>query len=87
MSRHITQDPRVSRRKLIGTVLMILLVLIYFPIALEVSTRLLIGMPIVVQIVGYMFAGMAWILPAGALISWMSKQPVSPASQPTAPPA
>lgn len=64
---------RSRTRKLIGTILMLLLVLIYFPIAVEISSAWLIEASGPVQLFGYLFAGFAWIVPAGVLIKWMSR--------------
>ena len=50
---------RSRTRKLIGTILMLLLVLVYFPIAVEISSAWLIEASGPVQLLGYLFAGFA----------------------------
>jgi Protein of unknown function (DUF2842) len=64
---------RMRTRKLVGTVLMILLVLVYFAIAVEITTSWLATAHYAVQLLGYLVAGFLWIIPAGAIIKWMSK--------------
>ena len=60
-------------RKLIGSIGLILFVLLYMALAMEATTILLNGQSSLVQGIGYAFAGLIWIVPAGAIISWMSK--------------
>lgn len=69
---------RMRTRKLIGTVLLILFVLIYFAVAVEVSTIWLANKSGLVQLVGYVIGGFLWIFPAGIIIKWMSR-PDAPA--------
>jgi Protein of unknown function (DUF2842) len=64
-------------RKLLGTIIMIVFVLIYFALATEITTIWLPGKSTIVQVTGYAIAGLLWIFPAGLLITWMSK-PDSP---------
>ena len=71
---HGRSQPMTMRtRKLIGTVAMVCFVSIYVLFAMAVTAVYLPGSHWVVQVIGYMIAGLLWVLPAGALISWMSK--------------
>jgi Protein of unknown function (DUF2842) len=76
---HATAEPvhapimNARVRKLVGTIVMIVLVLVYFALATEITTIWLPGKSTIVQVIGYAIAGLLWILPAGLLISWMSK--------------
>ena len=60
-------------RKLIGAIALIAFVLIYMALAMEVTATFLVGAPRLVQGIGYAFAGLIWIVPAGAIIAWMSR--------------
>ena len=60
-------------RKLIGSVALIVFVGLYMALAMEATTVLFNGQSPLVQGAGYAFAGLIWILPAGAIISWMAR--------------
>lgn len=60
-------------RKLIGAVALVLFVGLYMALAMEVTAIFLPGAPALVQAIGYAVAGLIWIVPAGAIIAWMSK--------------
>ena len=60
-------------RKLIGAIALIAFVGLYMALAMEATAIFLAGTPALVQSLGYAFAGLIWIVPAGAIISWMSK--------------
>ena len=60
-------------RKLIGAIALIAFVGLYMALAMEATAIFLAGTPALVQGLGYAFAGLIWIVPAGAIISWMSK--------------
>ena len=64
---------RPRTRKLIGSIALIVFVGLYMVLAMEATTVLFNGQPPLVQGLGYAFAGLIWILPAGAIISWMAK--------------
>lgn len=63
----------IRTRKLIGTVLLLILVTVYFALATVVTAASLPGRPLALQILGYAIAGMLWVLPAGWLIRWMGR--------------
>lgn len=60
-------------RKLIGAVVLIVFVVAYMWIAMLLTAIWLGDKPGLLQGFGYAFAGLIWIVPAGAIISWMSK--------------
>lgn len=60
-------------RKLIGTVLMIMLVLGWALGAMALAQGRITVMPAYVQFFAYVFLGLGWIVPAGLLIRWMVK--------------
>jgi len=64
---------QIRTRKLIGSVALLIFVALYMALAMEVTAILLNGKPGVVQGLGYAFAGLIWVVPAGAIITWMSK--------------
>ncbi len=64
-------------KKLIGTVLILVWMFFYALFAMRLSLAVLPGAHWAVELFYYVFAGVAWIVPAGFLIEWMSKDPPS----------
>lgn len=64
-------------RKLVGTVLLLLLVGIYAALALAVAVVLQVNASKLGELAYYLVAGLLWVLPAGWLIKWMSKPDTS----------
>lgn len=58
-------------RKLIGTVLIIVLVLVYALVATTVAAATLGASPWYVHFLYFLLSGLLWILPAMAIIRWM----------------
>lgn len=62
------------KRKLLGTVLLILFIAVYALLAMFVAAILQVRSGShIVEIAYYIIAGLAWVLPAGWLISWMAR--------------
>jgi hypothetical protein len=62
-------------RKLIGTVLLIVLVLVYACLATMVAVAQLSESGPLVHLAYFLLTGLLWILPAMGVIKWMVKQP------------
>lgn len=60
-----------STRKLLGTVLILLMLVVYAWLAMEIYVGLLSGAPALGQLAYFVVAGLLWALPAGAIIRWM----------------
>ncbi|MGJ3262043.1 MAG: DUF2842 domain-containing protein [Salinarimonas sp.] len=60
-------------RKLLGTILIILFVMIYGPLAMALAESRIMELPGLLQAVVYMVLGLAWVLPVLPLIKWMQK--------------
>ena len=60
-------------RKLIGTIVLILFVTIYALAAMTIAAAQLPGTSGWVQLAFFMIAGLAWVIPAAALVYWMQK--------------
>jgi hypothetical protein len=60
-------------RKLVGTVALVAFISLYALTAMTVAAAKLPGTSGLVQLAYFAVAGLAWVVPAGALISWMSK--------------
>jgi hypothetical protein len=60
-------------RKLIGTVALICLVVVWALLAMALAQVVLGSANRVVQALYYVVAGLGWVLPAMPLISWMSR--------------
>lgn len=65
-------------RKLIGTVLMLLLIFIYTLLAMSVGVAILPGAAWYTEAAYYAVAGLAWVPLAGLLINWMSRPDPDP---------
>ncbi|MEQ1717756.1 MAG: DUF2842 domain-containing protein [Hyphomicrobium sp.] len=61
-------------RKLAGTIVLLVVITLYALLALAVAVVLQVrsANPFV-EVAYYVVAGLAWVLPAGVLIKWMSK--------------
>jgi hypothetical protein len=65
---------RKSRRKFVGSVLMLAFVIVYALIAMALAqARPLQQAPGLVQALCYAVLGMAWVLPMMPLIKWMER--------------
>jgi hypothetical protein len=77
LSRSIPPSERspmpVRLRKLIGTVLIIILVIVYALAAVTFASLLLGASPWWVHLLYFFFTGLLWILPAMLIIKWMEK--------------
>ncbi len=65
----------VRLRKLIGTILLIVLVLVYAWLATTVAVAQLSESGPLVHLTYFLLTGLLWILPAMWVIKWMVKQP------------
>lgn len=63
----------VRLRKLIGTILIIILVVVYALAAVTFASLLLGASPWWVHLGYFFFTGLLWILPAMLIIKWMEK--------------
>ena len=64
---------RKRTRKLIGTVLILLFVLIYGPVAMALAESRILAAPQAVQVLAFVALGLAWVLPLLPLIRWMER--------------
>lgn len=60
-------------RKLIGTILILLLVIVYALAATTFASLLLGASPWWVHLLYFLLTGLLWILPAMLIIKWMEK--------------
>ncbi len=65
--------PRI--RKLVGTVLLLIVLAIYSLAVMLVASVLVTNGNKVIEMTFYAIAGLAWVLPAGYLIKWMYASP------------
>ncbi|HKQ55458.1 MAG TPA: DUF2842 domain-containing protein [Methyloceanibacter sp.] len=63
----------VRSRKFIGTIMLLLLVAVYAPLAAVIGSGRIAEAPQWVQFAFFLTAGLAWIIPAGLLIRWMQR--------------
>jgi hypothetical protein len=62
------------RKKLIGTVVILIWVPLYALIAMRVGISVLPGAHPLVELLYYAIAGTAWIIPIGLMLPWMSRE-------------
>ena len=60
-------------RKLIGTVVLVAFICLYALTAMTIAAAKLPGTSGLTQLVYFVVAGLAWVIPAGALVAWMVK--------------
>ena len=65
----------VRLKKLIGTILLVLLVIVYALVATIVAVAQLAESGPLVHLVYFLVGGLLWVLPAMGIISWMMKPP------------
>lgn len=66
-----------SAKKLIGTILMLVWLVIYAFLATGVGVRVLPGAAWYIELLYYALAGTLWIIPVGLLLPWMYREPVA----------
>ncbi|WP_420392143.1 DUF2842 domain-containing protein [Acuticoccus sp.] len=64
----------VRWKKLLGTVVTVLFLIVYAHAAMVLAVRLLPGTDGVTQLAYYFVAGLLWVVPVGALIKWMQRE-------------
>ena len=60
-------------RKLVGSVALVVFVCVYALTAMTIAAAKLPGTSGLTQLVYFVVAGLAWVLPAAALVAWMVK--------------
>jgi hypothetical protein len=63
----------IRTRKLIGTVLLLILVSVWGLLAMALAQSVLTSINGFVATIYYVVAGLGWVLPAMPLISWMAR--------------
>lgn len=66
----------VRTKKLIGTIVTIMWLPVYALFAMAAGIRVLPHANGAVEFLYYAVAGMAWIIPIGLMLPWMSREPV-----------
>jgi membrane protein implicated in regulation of membrane protease activity len=64
---------RKRTRKLIGTAAILLVVIVYGPLAMALADSRIALAPQPLQVVAFVVLGLVWILPLMPLIRWMEK--------------
>ena len=68
----------IRTRKLIGTILLLLFIALYAAAAMLAAIVLQVNASKLVELVFYVVAGLAWVIPAGLLIRWMQRPDPEP---------
>jgi hypothetical protein len=68
---------RIRTRKLIGTVALLVLVVVWALLGMAFAQSLALAKSRIGEIVYYVVVGIGWVLPAMPLISWMSRPDAS----------
>lgn len=69
---------RVRAKKLIGAVVTLIWLPIYALFAMAIGIRVLPHAGAMTEFLYYAVAGMAWIVPIGLMLPWMSRDPQPP---------
>lgn len=62
-------------KRLFGTIVLVVFVVVYAFFAMVIGDMSLQQSSTLVRIAYYAIAGLIWVIPAGAIISWMHRQP------------
>lgn len=60
-----------STRKLLGTILTLVVLIIYCVAAVSLYSAFLIGLPQPLQLIYFAVAGLGWAVPTAVIIRWM----------------
>ncbi len=60
-------------RKFFGTIALFILITVYAFLAMMVAIALQVNASPLVEVIYYVVAGLAWVIPAGAIVWWMQK--------------
>ena len=63
----------IRTRKLIGAIVLLVFLTAYSLIAMVIAIALQVGSSKFVEVLYYIVAGLAWTIPAGAIIWWMQQ--------------
>lgn len=63
----------IRTRKLVGTLLLLVFLVLYALVAMLAAVVLQVRDSWIIELVYYAVAGLAWVIPAGLLIRWMSR--------------
>ena len=66
-------------RKFVGTIVLVIFVAFYSLTAMTVAAAKLPGTSSLVQLLFFVVAGLAWVIPAAPLVAWMQR-PDKPAA-------
>ena len=69
---------RRRTRKLVGTVAILIVVIVYGPLAMALADSRIALAPQPLQVLAYVVLGLVWILPLLPLIRWMEKPDPEP---------
>jgi len=65
----------IRMRKLVGTVLLMVMIIVYALIAMAVAVALEVNTTSkFVELAFYAVAGLLWVVPAAVIIKWMSRE-------------
>jgi Protein of unknown function (DUF2842) len=67
---------KIRQRKLLGTVILLVLVIVWSLVAMALAQAPWIAASRLIQFFYYVVAGLGWVLPAMPIISWMSRPDV-----------
>ena len=67
------QRMRMRTRKLVGIPALLLIIFVYAIVAMIIGVRVLPNASAFIEFAYYLFAGLAWVFPAGLIIRWMSR--------------
>jgi hypothetical protein len=68
----------IRKRKLVGTIVLLVLVIIWSLLGMAVAQTPWLAASKLAQAIFYVVAGLGWVLPAMPLISWMSRPDPEP---------
>lgn len=70
------------KRKLVGAVVLLVFLSLYALLAMLAAVVLQVNGSRVVELAYYIVAGLAWVVPAGLLVTWMQRPDPAPGDGP-----
>jgi Protein of unknown function (DUF2842) len=73
MTQGFFQSMTQSRRKFLGVIAVLVLIVVWAGVATAIYDRLLVGLPGWALILFFLVAGLGWGFPAAWIIRWMAR--------------
>ena len=70
---HTVQPMKIRARKFVGTVVLVVFLIAYAFFVMGLAATQIVGSSGFVEVLFFLVAGLAWVIPAGLLVKWMQR--------------